>query len=87
MQSFLWKNIKLVSNENEQCISVPNPLKINDTIIEGMQNIADALDDHFVTLPKRQKSHNLMQKISFHFKDFLISNCKIHLLILVLLPP
>ena len=44
----LWKNIKLVSNENEQCISVPNTLKINDTIIEGMQNIADALNDHFV---------------------------------------
>ena len=62
---FLWKNIKLVSNENEQCISVPNTLKINDTITEGMQNIADALNDYFVNIAKTT------EKSQFNAENFI----------------
>ena len=79
---FLWKNIKLVSNENEQCISVPNTLKINDTITEGMQNIADALNDYFVNIAKtaEKSQFNAENFISLQrFLDMKLQNSSFHI--------
>ena len=59
------KNRKLVSMENDHCIPVPNYLKIKDIIIDGMQNISDVLNYHFVNVGK------MAEKSQFNTQNFI----------------
>ena len=56
---YIWQNIKNISNNDDPTVSLPHSLRINDINIAGKQNVADALNNHFVNIAK------IVNKIKF----------------------
>ena len=46
----IWQNLKTISNDSKQKANVPNSLIINNMIIEGKENIVNALNEHFISI-------------------------------------
>ena len=50
--AYLWKGLKMITNDDDKCSNIPNTVFIENQVIEGKQNVADALNTHFVNIAK-----------------------------------
>ena len=60
----LWQNIKTLSNDTNQPSTLPNSLLLGKQVIEGKQQVADALNRHFVNIA------NSLNKTAFDSTNF-----------------
>ena len=61
---YLWQGLKTVVNNDIDKKAIPNNLCFDNIHIEGKQNVADALNKHFVTISR------LINKTPFHEENF-----------------
>ena len=68
---FLWQNLRNITGSDDNEHTVPNKLLIDNSEIEGAQNVVNALNNHFVNI------YNIINKASVNSKY--INDLKIYL--------
>ena len=56
---YLWQGLKIVINNDTKAQNIPNNICVDDVQIEGKQNVANALNTHFVNIARIIKKENL----------------------------